>query len=670
MSRPERPPLAAYGAAFVALAALAVTARGLPLLGVFAAAILLSWFWDARLRDHTKVRWALRLGLIAAVWILSPTDPMNPYEQFGPARSRDIFGQICAAEMALQFWRYRSHDPRRSLLAISLMSGLTLLAASNTFEETYVRYLTPLYLVCILFAARSYRARQPGAAARATSPGTDMARIAALMVVLGVGAVGYRVTLAKRGDLTDWSNQAFFRLPFNMNSSGMAAQPTLGSAFGLRGSPMRVFRIAHFVGDTHLCGVTYDSYEQGRWGPAVNELHWRSLPDADVRSPYGKSSREFPTDMRVTRLSNDNTLIFYPLATASLDLGDATDISQGSDGGPIRARAPAPYDYVVSVAGSETYQGVMAQPLTAAERARCLELPLEYSGIREVRELAQHVTRGKKSERARLNALVDFLMSHYRYSLWFRSSGQRLDPVADFLLNVKHGHCEFFASSAALLLRSVGIPTRYVTGYYAHEIDLNQSVIVRGRDAHAWCQAWIDTIGWVTVDATPYSGRPDAIESETPIEPWRRAYEWFQDKTQALGDVLSNLSQEQKLAALAGIAAISGGGFYLRSRRSRAKPAVADAPTAYTEGEAALRELVRRFEVGWMRRAGAPFVANRTYSEHLHDPDVLTSTGGGLIEQARAIAAQYEIIRFGGKNDENRLSELERRITDLESSHD
>jgi protein-glutamine gamma-glutamyltransferase len=73
------------------------------------------------------------------------------------------------------------------------------------------------------------------------------------------------------------------------------------------------------------------------------------------------------------------------------------------------------------------------------------------------------------------------------------------------LLGHRSGHCEYFASATSLLLRSAGIPTRYVVGYSVHEYSPSeQQYIVRARNAHAWVTAYVNG-SWITVDTTPAS---------------------------------------------------------------------------------------------------------------------------------------------------------------------
>lgn len=99
-----------------------------------------------------------------------------------------------------------------------------------------------------------------------------------------------------------------------------------------------------------------------------------------------------------------------------------------------------------------------------------------------------------------INSVIRFFEG-FRYSLYQGSIST--DPIAHFLLETKHGHCEYFASASVLLLRQLGIPARYVIGYavqeYSSMIDM---FIVRQRHAHAWAIAFVDG-AWQVVDTTP-----------------------------------------------------------------------------------------------------------------------------------------------------------------------
>ncbi len=77
-------------------------------------------------------------------------------------------------------------------------------------------------------------------------------------------------------------------------------------------------------------------------------------------------------------------------------------------------------------------------------------------------------------------------------------------PLKSFLIDKKGGNCEFFATSMAVMLRSLGIPSRVVGGYLGGEYSpFSGRYIIRQSDAHLWVEAFFNGIGWVTFDPTP-----------------------------------------------------------------------------------------------------------------------------------------------------------------------
>lgn len=97
--------------------------------------------------------------------------------------------------------------------------------------------------------------------------------------------------------------------------------------------------------------------------------------------------------------------------------------------------------------------------------------------------------------------IVAWLGSTCAYSLDQEPLAPGTTPLAQFLSVRRLGHCEYFASAAAMLLRAGGIPTRYVVGY-SPEAQGDGTWIARGRHAHAWCLAWQQD-RWIEIDATP-----------------------------------------------------------------------------------------------------------------------------------------------------------------------
>ncbi|HSS63854.1 MAG TPA: transglutaminase domain-containing protein, partial [Gammaproteobacteria bacterium] len=102
-----------------------------------------------------------------------------------------------------------------------------------------------------------------------------------------------------------------------------------------------------------------------------------------------------------------------------------------------------------------------------------------------------------------LKKLQQFFLTRFEYSLVLRRTAVEATPLHDFLLNTRSGHCEYFATATVLLLRSLGIPARYATGFSVQEYSpLENSFVVRRRHAHSWTLAYLNG-GWIVFDTTP-----------------------------------------------------------------------------------------------------------------------------------------------------------------------
>ena len=125
-----------------------------------------------------------------------------------------------------------------------------------------------------------------------------------------------------------------------------------------------------------------------------------------------------------------------------------------------------------------------------------------------------------------LKIVTDYLCNHYEYTLSPGKTPIGTDFVDYFLSENDSGYCSHFASAGVVMLRMLGIPARYVEGYYVpqSEITLNDdgttSITVKDNMAHAWAEVYIYKIGWIPWDFTPgYNGNPDkndASEVQAP----------------------------------------------------------------------------------------------------------------------------------------------------------
>jgi len=117
--------------------------------------------------------------------------------------------------------------------------------------------------------------------------------------------------------------------------------------------------------------------------------------------------------------------------------------------------------------------------------------------------LAQSMTAGSTGDLGRAHALEQGLRTHYGYTLELPQREVK-DPLADFLFVRRKGHCEYFASAMAVMLRTLNIPSRLATGFQMGVYNpISDLWLVRASDAHSWVEAWIPARGWTTFDPTP-----------------------------------------------------------------------------------------------------------------------------------------------------------------------
>jgi hypothetical protein len=162
-----------------------------------------------------------------------------------------------------------------------------------------------------------------------------------------------------------------------------------------------------------------------------------------------------------------------------------------------------------------------------------------------IAELARQVTAGRETAEARAEALSAHLRRSYAYATK-SASDRAADPLADFLLSSRKGHCEYFASALAVMLRSAGIPSRLVTGFESGVYNpVSGWQVIRAADAHTWVEAWLPGRGWATFDPTP-----PRMERAAPSA-WTRLG-WYVDAAETFWDewvLRYDLSRQLVLAA-------------------------------------------------------------------------------------------------------------------------
>ncbi len=140
----------------------------------------------------------------------------------------------------------------------------------------------------------------------------------------------------------------------------------------------------------------------------------------------------------------------------------------------------------------------------AAIEERYTALPSSVSGEFERRTAAIVDDAGAETPYETAVAVERHLERTKGYSLGVtRPDG---DIAEAFLLEMDRGYCQYFATTMVVMLRSEGIPARYVTGYTPGQ-PVGDSYVVRGLNAHAWVEVYFPDQGWVRFDPTPAGPR-------------------------------------------------------------------------------------------------------------------------------------------------------------------
>ena len=178
---------------------------------------------------------------------------------------------------------------------------------------------------------------------------------------------------------------------------------------------------------------------------------------------------------------------------------------------PVVVRtAPGSYRPRYGIAGGFAYQASSFVPaLDAPATAEFLEPVLRSTYLQlpkidpRISLLAAQVAAGQPSDLEKSRAVEKYLREHYTYTLE-QPPMPPVDPLAAFLFERRRGHCEYFASALAVMLRTLAIPSRVATGFDSGIYNpISGRQLIRASDAHSWVEAWIASRGWITLDATP-----------------------------------------------------------------------------------------------------------------------------------------------------------------------
>ncbi len=267
-------------------------------------------------------------------------------------------------------------------------------------------------------------------------------------------------------------------------------------------------------GSLHWRGVALDSFDNQTWSKSkdvITEPRIRGERDFFL---IDYSSNRNDVTVQTVYLEPLDSSVLFALARPVVVQGNFPILVKDSEGSMSFPRKDAE---------RVTYKVLSDQYLPSAQELkndnenysekdeRYLELPADLDG--RIAQLTKQLTANAKNRFDKARTIESYLQNEFGYTLELKASGEQ--PLADFLFNVRAGHCEYFATAMAVMLRTQGIATRIVNGFQEGEYnETADAYIVRQKNAHSWVEVYFpETNAWIPFDPTPFAGQNDGTET-------------------------------------------------------------------------------------------------------------------------------------------------------------
>jgi transglutaminase-like putative cysteine protease len=468
---------------------------------------------------------------------------------------------------------------------------------------------------------------------------------------------------------------------------GFSDKVDLGQVGTLRSDPSLALRFELDVPDPppprmtiRLRGTAFDSYDGRAWARSSSERRPAERTGRDlyplVRTPDPIRDRKISFDLEPI----DPPVVFLPPKAVAVRvkvqsqavMSDPVTLQRGPEGELRYTGADTRgLRYEVYLANDGE---IIVEPLPKEDRARYLELPKLPE---RVAALAHTWADPQPTARLKAKAIEEHLKTDYGYDVTSPSGGTE-QPIDHFLFESRRGHCEFFSTAMAVMLREVGVPSRNVTGFVGGTYNrFGRYYAVREGDAHSWVEAYIDDgphSGWVTFDPTPTAAAQplepttgtlvyvrDLLEAmsqrwnryvvgydiQTQVQMFREVSRGYESARRSAGLDKGLAGKLTRAPVIAGAILVLGvGGYLVWARRGRRKPGdKRDAGSAKRKELEAAAELYRELEaalsaIGASRPAATP---------PLRHADGLVSRKHPLAREVHALTERYLAARFGGE---------------------
>ena len=524
----------------VVTGALAVLLAGAAPVGEAAAIVALlplAFLWSHRRR--TESNWAAKvvISVLAVAVLIRFFDGLSGITTVDDAR-------LPLSVLFLEIQVLHAFDlPQRRDLMFSLVSSLALLGlalATGPGAWMFVPFVIHLCAATVALHRHGRSRAQEWAEEGVVAPAVDIADpivpAPSPSHTAGRSAVAVAaVALLLFGLLPLRSDGSLGGLPFSFGSAGPAAttdngriQPPFADGGGPRGGgPVDYFGFAdrvdpRSVGDLDdtpimrvrtdrprpLRGVVFDVYDDGVWGRSSTDPQPAQGLPVVLPDQRGAASAKERVTQTIELLHATPNLVFAASDPREVWLA-ARSVTPWDDGTlttSVDMSAGTVYSVVsaIDVTPAATLRTAVARPDSAAGvDPRWTALP--DSVPQRVHDLARHLAAqaAAPTPYAVAETVQAWIGDRVAYSLDGPVVPRSADPVDHLLFESRVGWCEPIATSMVVLLRSLGIPARFVTGFQpgAREL-LSGQYVVRAADAHAWVEVQVPGVGWVPFDPT------------------------------------------------------------------------------------------------------------------------------------------------------------------------
>jgi len=446
---------------------------------------------------------------------------------------------------------YSARTNRDSAFLAALAVAAMLSSAILTVETGFLVALAIFMVLSVsTFVALEMRRSATGAVSPTLEPDSSAARrlnralgLTSLLVAASALAIGvvifFLIPRFTTGYLSALNLQPALMTGFSDNAAlGEIGQIQKNTSVVMR---IRIEGDSRQGQDVHWRGVAFTTFDGRRWfTPSRDEAVVMANPAGDyVLDAFFNPMHGGTFPLRYT-------VLMEPIATDAVFAPARAQLVHGRFGEEImRPDGSLRHGYLLlDQTGSLSnashnnikirYEGTSLVPTVPPSQLR--KAPVFYpAAVREaylqlppldprVRALAERIAGGSNNEFDKAAAIQRYLISHYSYTLDL-SGPPADDPLANFLFVRRSGNCEYFASAMAVMLRSIGIPARYVTGFLPGEYnDVGGDYIVRESDAHAWVEVYFPDYDWITFDPTP----PGNGQRAGLFEKFNLYWDWFQ----------------------------------------------------------------------------------------------------------------------------------------------